>query len=72
MLPYYKHNESFMKLWNEIPEVINYDMYINLLNHIDTIASDRYHRYLSESEEKTLIQALETYMEIREIKKEEA
>ena len=57
-----------MKLWNEIPEVINYNMYINLLNYIDNERSDR---QLSKREEKILIQTLETYMEIRDIKKED-
>lgn len=68
MLTYCKTNETFMKLWMEIPEVINHNMYINLLNQIDNEYMDD---YLTATEEKILINALEAYMITRKIKKEE-
>lgn len=67
-LPYFKTNETFRNLWLIIPEVINYEEYISLLNKID---NERMDRFITETEENVLIQALEIYMEIRRIKKEE-
>lgn len=67
-LPYFKTNETFRNLWLTIPEVLNYEEYISLLNEID---NERIDRFITETEENVLIQALEIYMEIRRIKKEE-
>lgn len=68
MLQFYKMDEIFMELWNQIPEVVTYKMYRLL---IEQIKNDYESNLIDKTQAEVLIAALYTYIVTRGIKKEE-
>lgn len=60
----FSFGEKFKELWDAIPTIINYWDYVGLANEIDDARTDR---EITDTDEKTLLEALEVFKKARRI-----
>lgn len=58
--------EKFMELWVQIPDIITYEDYVGMANVIDNARTGR---EITERDEVTLLEALETIRRARRIQR---
>lgn len=58
--------EKFMELWGQIPEIITYEDYVGMVNVVDNARTDR---EITERDEVTLLEILETIRRARRIQR---